>query len=132
MSDTTATPTPASPDPAAHGPAAHAPAVHGHGEHHGHITDSTFMRVFLVLLVCTTGSFAVNQIFGHHAPAINFLLIALISCIKATLVVAFFMHLKIDWRYVFMFLIPICILAPMVLMVLWPDIVLAWRLSPTP
>lgn len=103
---------------------------HAHGDaHEGHISDNTFVKVFVVLLVCTTGSFLTNQIFGRHAPVVNFILIALISICKATLVVAFFMHLKIDWRKVFMFLVPICILAPMVIIVWWPDMVLAWRLA---
>ena len=67
--------------------------------------------------------------FRHHAPVINFTLIALISILKATLVVAFFMHLKINWRKVFAFLVPICVLAPMVIIVWWPDMVSAWRLG---
>lgn len=106
----------------------HSDAAHDHA-HEEHISDKTFAKVFGVLLVCTTGSFLTNQIFGHHAPVVNFTLIALISILKATLVVAFFMHLKIDWRKVFVFLVPICILAPMVIIVWWPDMVLAWRLA---
>ena len=100
---------------------------HGHGE--GHIADSTFVKVFLVLLICTATSFGINQLIGPGKAAVNFLLIGIVSCLKATLVMYFFMHLKIDWRKVFVFLIPICILAPMVIIVLWPDMVLSWRLA---
>ena len=102
--------------------------AHDHG-HEGHIPDSTFKKVFGALLVFTAVSFGANQIFGAKSPVINFLIIGLVACCKAFLVMYFFMHLKIDWRKVFVFLIPICILAPMVIIVLWPDLVLAWRLA---
>src|SRR5262245_47333658 len=101
-----------------------------HDDHEGHIADSTFIKVFVVLLVFTAVSFGANQIFGARSPVVNFLIIGMVACMKAALVMYFFMHLKIDWRKVFVFLIPICILAPMVIIVLWPDIVLAWRLLP--
>jgi caa(3)-type oxidase subunit IV len=102
----------------------------GHGPtHEGHISDSTFMKVFLVLLVCTATSFTINKVIGPSSAVANFLLIGIVSCIKAVLVMYFFMHLKIDWRKIFVFLIPICILAPMVIIVLWPDMVLSWRLA---
>lgn len=126
-------PTPAvPPDPGAHAPAS--AAVHAHGDphdhgHEEHISDSTFIKVFGALLVFTGVSFAANQIFGSKSPIINFAIIGIVACIKATLVMYFFMHLKIDWRKVFVFLIPICILAPMVIIVLWPDMVLTWRLA---
>jgi cytochrome c oxidase subunit IV len=129
MSDTHATPT-------------HDAAVHDAGHaHEGHIADSTFVKVFLVLLVCTATSYSVNkvmnlkfafEVFGESRALLNFLLIGMVSCIKAVLVMYFFMHLKIDWRKIFVFLIPICILAPMVIIVLWPDIVSSWRLAPWP
>lgn len=107
----------------------HADADHAHDDHahEGHISDKTFMKVFGALLVFTAGSYITNLAFGARSPIINFALIGLIAIFKATLVVTFFMHLKIDWRKVFVFLVPICILAPMVIIVLWPDIVLAWR-----
>ena len=123
MSDTHAT-------PATHDALAH-DAGHGHG-HEGHIADSTFVKVFLVLLVCTMTSFLINRLIGPGNALANFLLIGIVSCVKATLVMYFFMHLKIDWRKVFVFLIPICILAPMVIIVLWPDMVLSWKLGPMP
>ncbi len=119
MSDTHATP--ATTDALAHDG--------GHAHHEGHITDATFVKVFIVLLVCTATSYTVNRIVGAEHALLNFLLIGLVSCIKAALVMYFFMHLKIDWRKVFVFLIPICILAPMVIIVLWPDMVLSWSLS---
>ena len=109
----------------------HAPATTGtthagdHG-HEGHISDQTFIKVFVVLLICTATSFAVNQLIGHHSAVTNFILILAVAIVKAVLVVTFFMHLKIDWRKVFVFIVPTMILAPIIIIVLWPDIVLAW------
>ncbi len=120
----------------AHAPSATHDAAHDAHAHEGHISDKTFMKVFGGLLVCTAMSYGTNRFFGSesiiHTPnaVVNFLLIGMIACFKAFLVMYFFMHLKIDWRKVFVFLIPICILAPMVIIVLWPDIVLAWRILP--
>ncbi|MFL5338697.1 MAG: cytochrome C oxidase subunit IV family protein [Gemmataceae bacterium] len=113
-----------------HAPLTGADAAH---VHEGHISDQTFMKVFFVLLVCTALSFALNQLIGHHSVVTNFVLILAVAVVKATLVVTFFMHLKIDWRKVFVFIMPTMILAPIVLIVLWPDIVLAWtRVYPMP
>lgn len=108
------------------------PPDHAHDDHSGHISDKTFIYIFGVLLVFTAITFTVNQVFKESSPAINFTLIGIVAVCKATLVMTYFMHLKIDWRKIFVFLIPICILAPMVIMVLWPDMVLAWRLAPDP
>ena len=111
-------------------PTAHVDAEHAH---EGHISDQTFMKVFFVLLICTALSFAINQLIGHHSVVTNFILILAVAVAKATLVVTFFMHVKIDWRKIFVFVVPTMILAPIVLIVLWPDIVLAWtRVYPLP
>ncbi len=111
--------------PDAHAPAS--PIAHdaAHG-HEGHISDKTFMKIFGILLVCTAISFGANQLIGHHAVVANFIIILGVAVLKASLVVMFFMHLKIDWRKVFVFIMPTMILASVVLLVLWPDIVLAW------
>src|SRR5437763_14063036 len=104
----------------------HPPAAHPTGHSEGHISDQTFMKVFGALLVFTAASFTINQLVGSGSPVVNFILILGVAVVKATLVVTFFMHLKIDWRKVFVFIVPTMILAPIVLVVLWPDIVLAW------
>jgi caa(3)-type oxidase subunit IV len=110
----------------------HADAGHDEHAHEEHITDKTFFKVFVALFVFTTISFVVNQLFGRDAAALAFIIIMAVAVCKATLVVMFFMHLKIDWRKVFVFIVPTMILAPLIVIVLWPDIVLAWRLAPTP
>lgn len=105
----------------------------GHDEHHnGHISDKTFIKVFGALLVCTAISFAVNQLVGSGSPAINFAIIGLVATLKAILVMVFFMHLLIDWKKLFFFIVPVMILAPLIVIVLWPDIVQAWRSGGAP
>lgn len=104
-----------------------------HEEHeNGHISDKTFMKVFGVLLAATCISFAVNQIFGAGSPVINFVIIGAVAIVKAALVMTYFMHLLIDWKKLFFFIVPVMILAPMIVIVLWPDIVHAWRAGPAP
>lgn len=116
----------------AHGQSDPGHADHGHDGHEGHISDKTFIKVFGALLICTAVSFATNQIFGAGSPAANFAIIAMVAIVKALLVVTFFMHLKIDWRKLFVFIVPAMILAPLIIIVLWPDLVLAWRTAPLP
>jgi len=103
-----------------------------HEEHEGHISDKTFIKVFGALLVFTAISFAVNQLVGSGSPAINFVLIGLVAILKATLVVVYFMHMLIDWKKLFVFIVPVVVLAPLIVIVLWPDIVQAWRSAGPP
>src|SRR5438445_158287 len=111
-----------------------AAAVPGHADDHhvGHISDKTFMKVFVGLLIFTALTFTANQVIGPEAATLAFIIIGGIAICKALLVVVFFMHLKIDWRRVIMFLVPTMILAPLMVIVLWPDIVSAWRVAVTP
>jgi cytochrome c oxidase subunit 4 len=104
---------------------------HSHdGAHVGHISDSTFMKVFIGLLIFTAVSFLTNQVLGSSSPAMSFIIIGAVAVCKALLVVTFFMHLKFDWKRIIMFVVPTMILAPLIVIVLWPDIVSAWRLAP--
>jgi caa(3)-type oxidase subunit IV len=102
-----------------------------HAEHHeAHISDKTFLQVFGALLVATAATFAANQFLGEKFKLAAFIIIALIAIAKATLVVVYFMHMVLDWKKLFLFIVPVMILAPLIVIVLWPDIVLAWRLGP--
>ncbi len=84
-----------------------------------------YLIIFAALSVFTLLSFLVNAIFGagNHTGATIILLIAVI---KATLVAMIFMHLKWDWNKLYFLIIPAFILGAMMMMVLMPDIVLAW------
>src|SRR5262245_47111445 len=84
-----------------------------------------YILIFAALSVFTLLSFLVNAIFGagnHTGAAI----IMVIAVIKATLVAMIFMHLKWDWNRLYFLIIPAFILGAMMMMVLMPDIVLAW------
>jgi cytochrome c oxidase subunit 4 len=108
-------------------------ADHGHDDHHeGHISDKTFMKVFIGLMIFTALTFTANQVLGPGSATLAFVIIGGIAICKALLVVTFFMHLKIDWKKIIVFIVPTMILAPLMVIVLWPDIVLAWRLAATP
>src|SRR5215813_4829941 len=109
-------------------PASPAAPDAGQDDHHeGHISDNTFMKVFIGLMIFTAATFATNQILGSRAAGVAFVIIGGIAICKALLVVLFFMHLKIDWKKVIVFIVPTMILAPLMVIVLWPDVVLAWR-----
>ena len=114
--------------------AAPAAAEHGSADdhHEGHISDNTFMKVFIGLMIFTAATFATNQFLGSRAAELAFVIIGGIAICKALLVVIFFMHLKIDWKKVIVFIVPTMILAPLMVIVLWPDVVLAWRTIAAP
>ena len=117
-------------DPVHHDPHA---ADAAHAEHHeAHISDKTFLRVFGFLLVLTAATFAANQFLGEKWKIVAFIIIGSIAIGKALFVVVFFMHLLLDWKKLFLFIVPVMILAPLIVIVLWPDIVLAWRLADMP
>jgi len=84
-----------------------------------------YIIIFAALSVFTLLSFVVNAIFGagNHTGAT---IIMIIAVIKATLVAMIFMHLKWDWNRLYFLIIPAFILGAMMMMVLMPDIVLAW------
>src|SRR5262249_49570605 len=82
-------------EPAHHAPAA-AAAAHGAATDYGphHVTPaSTFLHVLLALLVLT--AITVGPSWTAFGSA-NLLIAMLIACIKASLVIAIFMHVKWD------------------------------------
>ena len=116
--NSTAHPAPA---PAARG--GHAPAS-AHGPNF-----QTYMFVFYALCVLTLTSFLANlfltQMMG--LPHLSMVVIMAVSVAKATLVAMIFMHLKFDWPKVYCIIIPVCVMGVMMMIVLLPDIVIAWH-----
>jgi cytochrome c oxidase subunit IV len=102
----------------------HADAHAGHGP-----TLVSYLVVGIALSVFTVVSFVVNGLVKSEKLAIQagFAIILGVAIVKATLVGAYFMHLKFDWRMIYFMLIPVFILATMMMIVLLPDIVLAWK-----
>jgi caa(3)-type oxidase subunit IV len=104
------------------------PAVHA--EHHGPNVGA-YLAVFGALSVFTALSFVFNTMARHDAIShlTSFFLILGVAIIKALLVAAIFMHLKWDFRKLYILIVPALVLGPLLVIVLLPDIVLAWRLT---
>jgi cytochrome c oxidase subunit 4 len=87
-----------------------------------------YMIVAIALSVFTAASFLVNLLERGVGLDlfVGFLMILTVAVCKAGLVGAYFMHLKWDWSKLFFLIIPAFILGTMMMIVLLPDIVLAW------
>src|SRR5262245_24929939 len=94
-------------------------------EHHGP-NVSAYFKVFGALAVFTLISFLVNFILGRGSFA-GFAIILAVAICKAVLVAMIFMHLVVDWKRVYILIIPALVLGPMLVIVLLPDIVMAWH-----
>jgi cytochrome c oxidase subunit 4 len=99
---------------------------HGQAEHGPDL--KLYLTVAAALAIFTASSFVFNylvrqDVFSHVT---GFVLILGVAVCKAVLVGMFFMHLKFDWGKLYFVIIPISIMAVMMMMVLLPDIVLAW------
>jgi cytochrome c oxidase subunit 4 len=89
-------------------------------EHHGP-SLRVFMSVFLGLVALTILSFMSARIF-HETPVVSWAIMMAISCMKATLVISFFMHLiwEANWKYVLT--IPATFMSILIMLLLIPDI----------
>ena len=93
----------------------------GHQEHHGSI--KLFIIVWAALCVCTAFSFgAANSQWIMDTPAVGWSLMMAISCVKAMLVITFFMHLKWEANWKFVLTIPASIMSIFLVLMLVPDI----------
>ncbi len=79
--------------------------AHGtHDDHHGpHVMHPLMLLGTFGALMVLTGM-TVGAILVDLGPTINFVIAMVIATIKATLVIAFFMHMLYDKRYNFMVL----------------------------
>jgi len=95
-------------------------------EQHEHSHTGTFVAVFVGLLILTAASFAVFRIF-HESPAASWIMMMAISCMKASLVISIFMHLKweANWKYVLT--LPCIFMSIFLTLMLVPDV--GWRLD---
>jgi cytochrome c oxidase subunit 4 len=99
---------------------------------HGPSTTKPFLVVFGALCIFTAVSFVVNSLVrgGTLTTSTGFVLILGVACVKALLVVIYFMHLKWDWGRLYFLIIPALVLAPMMIFALLPDLVLFWSNLP--
>ncbi len=106
------------------------PHSHAHG-HHASPTFKLYMAVALALAVVTCVSFVVNGLVTdkHLSPFMGFVVIMGVAVCKAVLVGMYFMHLKYDWGRLYFMIVPAFILATMFMIVLLPDIVVAWHID---
>jgi caa(3)-type oxidase subunit IV len=103
-----------------------------HGsQHHSGPGIKAYLVVFGALSIFTAISFAVNATVGRNVTGMTIIL-AVAVC-KAALVGAYFMHLIVDWPKLYYLIFPAFILGAMLIVVLLPDMVLAWtQLGPAP
>jgi caa(3)-type oxidase subunit IV len=107
----------------------------GHGPNHATHPGPDF-KLYLVIAAALAGftaiSFIVNLLVHMKAftPFVGFLIILSVAVCKAVLVGMFFMHIKYDWPLLYFMLVPAFILATMMMIVLLPDIVIAWHHEP--
>lgn len=108
--------------------AAAAASAEAHADHHHEPHVKTYMVIFGALSVFTLISFVFNTLATHHVitHTTSFIAIMSVAVVKALLVATWFMHLIVDWGKLFVFIVPAMILAPLLMIVLMPDIVLAW------
>jgi caa(3)-type oxidase subunit IV len=99
-------------------------------EHAHHGPDvALYFKVFGALAICTALSFVVNL--GYPPPNTTGASIIMgIAVLKAALVGYIFMHLKWDWKNLYFLIVPLFILGAMMMFVLMPDILYAWRSAP--
>jgi caa(3)-type oxidase subunit IV len=88
-----------------------------------------YLVIFAALIVFTIVSFVVNSAVrgGSMQANTGFVIILGVAICKAVLVAMFFMHLKFDWKRLYFMIVPVMILGTMMVIVLLPDIVLAWK-----
>jgi caa(3)-type oxidase subunit IV len=111
----------------------------GHAATHDDSHDmrvKAYFSVFIALSIFTAVSFVANWA-AHPERAwitvhTSFAIILGVAIVKAILVGMIFMHLKFDWGRVYFIIVPISIMAVMMMMVLMPDIVIAWQPSQEP
>jgi caa(3)-type oxidase subunit IV len=91
------------------------------------------LRIYLAcavaLSVFTISSFAVNAYVraGRLEAQEGFLIILGVAVVKALIVAVYFMHLRSDWGTLYFLIVPALVLATTLVVVLVPDMVVAWR-----
>ena len=99
----------------------HASDSHAHVPHAG---IGQYIAVFVALCVLTAMSFFTTSSYWpfHDRPQVGWAFMMAVSCTKAMLVIAFFMHLKYeaDWKYVLT--VPASIMSVLLILALVPDV----------
>ena len=99
-------------------------------EAHNEPSDKMYLAIAASLAGLTIVSY-VGDLLHLPRPALIGLVL-LVALVKATLVAAFFMHLKVDWTKVKVMIVPALVLAAVLVFALLPDMTLAMREKPGP
>ncbi len=94
-----------------------------HDDHEPSHSAGVYIRVFAALMVLTIASFVVgSNPITMSRPAVGWALMIAISCMKAMLVISFFMHLlwEANWKYVLT--IPASLMSVFLVVMLVPDV----------
>jgi len=97
-----------------------------HDAHAGHGSGALYLMVFVALCILTAISFGSYYAF-HSMPKVGWAVMMAVSCMKAGLVIMFFMHLiwEANWKYVLTF--PAMFMSIFLVFMLVPDI--GWRMD---
>lgn len=93
------------------------PSSHAHASH-----LRLFIVVFLGLLGLTLVSFAIANSPLMQTPVVAWIAMIAVSCAKAFLVIAFFMHLRWEANWKFVLTIPASVMSILIVLILIPDI----------
>lgn len=104
-------------------------ATETHADGHAGTGTNVYLVIFAALAVFTILSFVFNSAkrSGAITKETSFALILGVAVCKAVLVAMFFMHLKFDWGRLYFLIVPALVLGTLLIVVLLPDIVLAWH-----
>jgi cytochrome c oxidase subunit 4 len=101
----------------------------GHADDHGHGGLGKYLMVGVGLAILTLISFVVggSEALMQGAPQVGWTVMMAVSCMKAMLVMLFFMHLiwEANWKYVLT--IPASIMSLFLMLMLVPDVGLRGR-----
>jgi cytochrome c oxidase subunit 4 len=92
-------------------------------EEHQTEAHAPYVKVWVALLVLTVIEYEYASVFKSHFSVL-LLGLLLLALVKAGLVGWFFMHLKFEGNWVYVLLVPACILATIIVLALSPDMVL--------
>jgi cytochrome c oxidase subunit IV len=97
-----------------------------HDAHAGHGSGTLYLMVFVALCILTAISFGSFYAF-HSMPKVGWAVMMAVSCMKAGLVILFFMHLiwEANWKYVLTF--PAMFMSLFLVFMLVPDV--GWRMD---
>lgn len=93
---------------------------HSHSEAHDH-PHVNYMKIFWILLGMTVAEYFYAMVTQDHFALLVIGLMSM-ALFKATLVGLYFMHVKMEGKWVYAMIVPACVLAVLVLVALIPDI----------